>query len=172
MGRERRPVSLRRMAPRSADGPILLCVDGSGPARRAVEHSAALLAPAPALVVHVWLALSHVLLWSPVFPSPGPLAEPAADIDDACRDAGRRVLDDGLDIARRAGFQAEPLLVESRHGAWRTITALADERDARVIVLGSHGISPVTSVLLGSVAAGVVHHATRPVLVVPAERRG
>ena len=68
------------MATRSGSGPILLCFDGSGPARHALEHGAALLAPAPALVVHVWLALSHVLLWSPVFPSPGPLEEPAREI--------------------------------------------------------------------------------------------
>jgi len=158
------------MATRSASGPILLCFDGSGPARHALEHCAALLAPAPALVVYAWLALSHLLLWSPVFPAPGPLEEPASEIDEACRDAGRRVLDEGVAVARRAGFRAEPVLVESRHGAWRTITALADERDARLIVVGSHGISPITSALLGSVAAGVVHHATRPVLVVPAER--
>src|SRR5215218_221523 len=54
--------------------------------------------------------------------------------------------------------------------AWPSLIALAGEHDARLIVVGSHGISPVTSALLGSVAAGVVHHAKRPVLVVPAER--
>jgi nucleotide-binding universal stress UspA family protein len=158
------------MPERSATGPVLLCFDGSGPARHAIEQSARLLAPAPAVVVHAWLALSRVLLWSPVFPSPGPLAAPAAEIDEACRDAGRRIVDDGVTVARRAGFDAEALLVESRHGAWRTIIALANERDARLIVIGSHGISPITSALLGSVAAGVVHHADRPVLVMPAER--
>jgi nucleotide-binding universal stress UspA family protein len=36
-------------------------------------------------------------------------------------------------------------------------------------VIGSHGISSITSVVLGSVAAGVVHHSTRAVLVVPHE---
>jgi nucleotide-binding universal stress UspA family protein len=158
------------MAAPSASGPVLLCFDGSGPARHAIEHSAGLLAPAPAVVLHVWLAVSHVLLWRPVFPSPGPLAEPAAELDDACRDAGRRVVDEGVAIARTAGYDAGPLLVESRHGAWRTIIVRADERDARLVVIGSHGISPITSALLGSVAAGVVHHSARPVLVVPYER--
>jgi len=158
------------MGLQSANGPVLLCYDGSGPARHAIERSARLLAPAPAVVVHAWLRLSRVLLWSPVLPSHGPLAEPAAELDDACRDGGRRVVEEGVAIARRAGYDAEPALVESRHGAWRTIVALADERDARLLVVGSHGISPITSALLGSVAAGVVHHATRPVLVVPYER--
>jgi len=91
-------------------------------------------------------------------------------MDAACREAGMAIVDDGVAVARRAGHDAAPLLVESRHGAWRTIIALAGEHDARLIVVGSHGISPVTSALLGSVAAGVVHHAKRPVLVVPAER--
>ena len=66
---------------------------------------------------------------------------------------------------------AEPLLAESRHGAWRTSVALGDEHEARLIVTGSHGISPAASKLLGSVAAGIVHHAARPVLVVPAPHR-
>lgn len=172
MGTRVHPATLARMTTSSASGPVLLCFDGSGPARHAIEHSAGLLAPAPAIVVHVWLPLSRVLLWSPAFPSPGPLAGPAAEIDDACRDAGRRLLDEGVAVARGAGFDPAALLVETRHRAWQTIIALADERDARAIVLGSHGISPVTSMLLGSVAAGVVHHATRPVLVVPVERPG
>jgi len=107
-----------------ANRPVLLCFDGSGPARHAIEHSAHLVAPGPALVVHVWLPLSRVVLWSPVFPTPGPLKEPAAELDDACRDAARHVVDDGVAVARRAGHAARPLLAESRHGAWRTIVAL------------------------------------------------
>jgi len=158
------------MATQAPRGPVLLCYDGSGEARHALERSAPLLAPAPARVVHVWLALSRVLLWSPVFPSPGPLAEPAAEIDDACREAGTRIVDEGVVVARDAGFDAEPLLVEGHHGTWRTIVALAEECDARAIVIGSHGSSPIASALLGSVAAGVVHHAGRPVIVVPTDR--
>jgi hypothetical protein len=44
------------------------------------------------------------------------------------------------------------------------LLACADEHDADIIVIGSHGISALGG-LLGSVAAGVVHHAHRPVLV-------
>ena len=172
MGALAQPATLARMATSSATGPVVLCFDGSGPARHAIEHSAALLAPAPAVVVHAWLPLSRILLWSPVFPSPGPLAAPAAEIDDACRDAGQRILAEGVEVARRAGYHPAALLVETHHRAWRTILALADEHHARAIVLGSHGVSPITSTLLGSVAAGVVHHATRPVLVVPLQRSG
>src|SRR3954452_21284997 len=92
-------VTLVHMTMATANGPILLCFDGSDEARHALEHSASLLAPAPALVVHAWLPPSRILLWSPVLPSPGPLAELAAEIDDACRDAGKRIVDEGVAVA-------------------------------------------------------------------------
>ena len=43
----------------------------------------------------------------------------------------------------------------------------ADEQDARAVVLGSRGRSGVRAALLGSVSYGVVHHSSRPLLVVP-----
>ncbi|MDQ3936027.1 MAG: universal stress protein, partial [Actinomycetota bacterium] len=50
---------------------------------------------------------------------------------------------------------------------WHAIVEAADELDARVVVLGSRGLSGVRSALLGSVSYGVVHHSRRPLLVVP-----
>ena len=47
-----------------------------------------------------------------------------------------------------------------------TIVALADTKNADMIVLGSRGRNAVTSALLGSVSHGVLRHASRPVLVV------
>ena len=44
----------------------------------------------------------------------------------------------------------------------------ADQEDAEATVVGSRGLSPMKSALLGSVANGVVHHSARPVVVIPA----
>jgi nucleotide-binding universal stress UspA family protein len=51
-----------------------------------------------------------------------------------------------------------------------TIVALADRKDADVIVLGSRGRNALTTALLGSVSHGVLRQATRPVLVVKTAR--
>ena len=148
--------------------PVLLCYDSSEGARHAIAYAGRLLRPAPAVALHVWLPLSHVLLWNPVLEGPGPLGEAAAELDEAGHDAARRSAEEGAELARTAGLDAEAAIAESHHGAWRTILHEADRRDAAVIVLGSHGLSPLASGRLGCVAAGVLHHARRPVLAVPA----
>jgi nucleotide-binding universal stress UspA family protein len=47
-----------------------------------------------------------------------------------------------------------------------TIAALAETKNADLIVLGSRGRNPLASALLGSVSQGVLRNASRPVLVV------
>lgn len=49
------------------------------------------------------------------------------------------------------------------------ILQLADEVDAEWIVVASHGRSGLAHLLLGSVSEGLIRHATRPVVVVPAK---
>jgi nucleotide-binding universal stress UspA family protein len=47
-----------------------------------------------------------------------------------------------------------------------SIVALADEKDADLIVVGSRGRGSVATALLGSISHAVLRHANRPVLVV------
>jgi nucleotide-binding universal stress UspA family protein len=114
----------------------------------------------------VWLPLSHVLLWNPFIEGPGPLVEQAETLDEHGRQAAAQLAEAGAELAREAGLSATALLTETQHGIWRVLLRCADEHDARAIVIGSHGMSGPTG-LLGCVAAGVVHHAQRPVLVTP-----
>lgn len=63
-----------------------------------------------------------------------------------------------------AGFEATPHL---RHGdAAHEIVAVAEERDADLVVLGSRGLSGIDLLMLGSVARNVLLHARCSVLVV------
>ena len=87
--------------------------------------------------------------------------------DVAAREAEATV-EDGVGLARQAGLEASGEAVESSSTAWRVLTATAETRDAAVIVAGSQGHGRVASVLLGSVSAGLVHHAERPVLIIRA----
>ncbi|MBO3749338.1 universal stress protein [Streptosporangiaceae bacterium NEAU-GS5] len=48
----------------------------------------------------------------------------------------------------------------------------ARERSAALVVVGSRGRSAIREILLGSVAMATLHHAHRPVLVVPGNRSG
>ncbi|MFW5868386.1 MAG: universal stress protein [Armatimonadota bacterium] len=48
----------------------------------------------------------------------------------------------------------------------RTLAQLAEKHDVEAIVVGSHGRSMLQRVLLGSVAMSLLHHATRPVVLV------
>lgn len=65
---------------------------------------------------------------------------------------------------RLYGFQAQPML---RHGIpFREALKAADEVDAGLIVLGSHGRSAVREMLAGSTFENVVRLSRRPVLVI------
>jgi nucleotide-binding universal stress UspA family protein len=69
--------------------------------------------------------------------------------------------------ANVAGLIAQPQTVNRRDSIAADILAVADEIDADVVVLGTRGRGAVRSLMLGSVSNAVLHHADRPVLVIP-----
>jgi nucleotide-binding universal stress UspA family protein len=56
-------------------------------------------------------------------------------------------------------------------GVASALARCARDQAAAVVVVGSRGRSAVREILLGSVAMATLHHAYRPVLVVPASSR-
>ena len=62
--------------------------------------------------------------------------------------------------------EVEVVIVEQAPA--RALAELATERDARVIVVGTRGESPLRGALIGSVPHKLLQLADRPVLVVPA----
>lgn len=85
---------------------------------------------------------------------------------DALRELGQHATDEALAAARVAGVDAEAVLVDEK--PVDALLDLAERRDARMIVVGSHGEGPLTGALLGSVSYKLLHRSSRPVLVVPA----
>ena len=79
-------------------------------------------------------------------------------------DESETALKDAADAADAAGVS---YALERFSGETvETIVALADSKNADLIVLGSRGRNMVASALLGSVSHGVLNQASRPVLVV------
>jgi nucleotide-binding universal stress UspA family protein len=148
----------------SADGPLILCYDGSEDARHAIRRAGGLFAGRRALVVTVWQpTTAHGGL--------GIAGETAGMIDlfaldRAAAKAADRLADEGARLARDAGLLAEPVAVQAAGPVWKTIIELADRDDAATIVMGSRGRAGLRAMLLGSVSSSVVHHADRPTLIV------
>jgi len=82
---------------------------------------------------------------------------------------GETTLADAVERTGHAGVPIEPVLVND--SVTSGLLELAHERQADLIVVGSHGESAVTGLLLGSTAYRLVHLSTRPVVVVPDTRR-
>ncbi len=151
-------------------GPVLICFDGSADAERAVTAAARLLGPAVATVLTVW---EPIAVWEPYDPGAilsaavAKLGEKDLGLDEIARELAQEKLDQGVALARAAGFQPTPRLTEGK--PWQRICHVAHELDASVIVLGARGLSRVQSALMGGVSSTVLIHAKRPVLVIPAQ---
>jgi nucleotide-binding universal stress UspA family protein len=149
---------------RTADGPLLLCYDGSEDAKHAIEHVGRLLGGRDALVVTVWQPTRA--LGSPASAGATDGMFDIVEVDRAGAEVGERVARDGVRIAQQAGLHAKPIAVEATGPVWKTIVEIADRHDAATIVMGSRGLTGLRPLLLGSVSSAIVHHADRPTLVI------
>ena len=77
-----------------------------------------------------------------------------------------KVTKEAADAAAAAKVKCEVLLV-NKHPE-DAILDTAEERDARMIVVGSRGESPLKGAIIGSTPYRLVHVSKTPVLVVPA----
>jgi nucleotide-binding universal stress UspA family protein len=115
----------------------------------------------------VWESLATLLLHTDVDGLTGTMAEAAREFDASEAARAEEVAATGARLATEAGFDARPVVARGKPKAWPTLMALADEHDSAAIVVGSEGLGAVKSALLGSVSSGLVHHSTRPLLIVP-----
>jgi nucleotide-binding universal stress UspA family protein len=88
------------------------------------------------------------------------------DYHAALKELATKRLIEATALASGAAGDVEAVIVEQAPA--QALVALAAERDARVIVVGTRGESPIRGALLGSTPHKLLHLADRPVLVVPA----
>jgi nucleotide-binding universal stress UspA family protein len=139
-------------------GPIVFAYDGSELANLAIDKAGRLLADKrDALVVCVWQPFDVG------FVVPDGTQFNAA-LTPAVKQAAELTAADGAARAEAAGFHARSMAVEAAP-TWKGIVKVADEHDASVIVLGSHGRGGLGGALVGSVASAVASHSRRTVLI-------
>lgn len=146
---------------------VLVGFDGSTGAAAAIEAGSLLLPGA-----HAWITY----LWVPPFAGDrvrrrlrdqiGKLDDLIEAVEREGRFEAQRIMAMGVNLARAAGWEAEPLLEQTYGAEGTAIVQAADRVDADVVMLGSRGLGG-TDAVLGSVSDMAVHYSSRPVLVMP-----
>jgi nucleotide-binding universal stress UspA family protein len=147
------------------DRPVLFCYDGSDGSKAALSVAVELVMhPADAVVLVVWtpvavqLARGGSLLVA--VPNEGQLDEEEIA-------AAQRIADEGAERARKRGYNATARIAQADDSVAKTISEVAKEIDARLIVCGQRGRGAFASAILGSVSHQLSARAKRPVLIAP-----
>lgn len=152
--------------------PILIAYDRSPSADHAIREAGGLLAGRRALVVVVYEQgvgfeleeLPSVNIGAP----PAPIDIRAAlDVDEELAQRSQMLAQLGTELAREVGFEAEALAVaeDADTPVAETIVTVAREQGAAAIVVGAHGHSRLSEVVLGSTSRDVIRRAPCPVVV-------
>jgi nucleotide-binding universal stress UspA family protein len=143
---------------------VLFCYDGSDGSKTALAAAVALIKPADAVVLVVWMPAAVQLARAGSFvvavPNEGEIDEQEAAI------AGK-IAEEGAAGARRRGYNATARIARANESVAATIDEIADEIDASLVVCGQRGRGVLGSALLGSVSHALAAHTKRPVLIAP-----
>lgn len=139
---------------------VLVPVDGSPQAADALDHA---LAKFPDDDIVALTAVDPIAAGYSTAPGPDAAGYPGEWIEQA-HERADSILDEAVEQAAEQGREIETVRVTDRPA--RAIVDYADEEAVDHIVIGSHGRTGVTRVLLGSVAEKVVRRAACPVTVV------
>ncbi len=99
---------------------------------------------------------------------PGIWGGEIAEHEEAIEEFGEKLMEGARRKAGERGVEVEVALVPKR--AAEALIDVAEQRDARMLVVGSFGDPPLKGAILGSTPNKLLHMAERPVLVVPADK--
>jgi nucleotide-binding universal stress UspA family protein len=137
-------------------GEIILGYDGSDPARAALDEAAR-------LAQDLGVGLVAVFSYGPPAGETGEVADQRA----AVKELVSAVAGEAAERLRELGCAHELMLVDERPA--EALVKVADEREARMIVVGGAGQGPIASALLGTTPSRLLRITDRPVLVVRGE---
>jgi nucleotide-binding universal stress UspA family protein len=148
---------------------LLIAYDGSTAAEAAVTTSGALFAGA---VGRVLTLFDEPTGYETIAPSGlrldgTTLQRGIESLQHEIEAGAREVAQRGVVTAKTAGLDVEATIAPMSMSPWGPILTAADELDADAVVCGSRGRGGAARSLLGSTSSSVIHHSTRPVLVVP-----
>lgn len=136
---------------------ILVPIDFSSYADQALEYAVEL-----ALKLQARLTLLHVIHLTPLVLGDSVTSLPGTFLEEVETEA-EQLMHTSLGRLRNAGLPGETVIV---HGIpFQAIIDTAKDKGADLIVMGTHGRTGLTHVLMGSVAEKVVRLAPCPVLV-------
>ncbi len=143
---------------------ILVAVDDSEPARRAVDAAEDLARRygAHVRVVHVHRPIAVTVAAAGVMALPSELDTTEQEVESLDRQAVQEI----VDRLRAAGIDADGTLVTEAGPVGQAIADLAATHKADLVVTGSRGRSQLGGLVLGSTAYQLIHLAACPVLVV------
>jgi nucleotide-binding universal stress UspA family protein len=150
--------------------PVLVAYDASAEAQAALREAVALFGQRPLIVASVWEPGLAAVTMTPSAGEMGmgymPDPAEAAALDRAVSERAADVAEAGARLARELGATAEALSVPDSADVARTLIEIAEDRDARAIVVGSRGLGGIKARVLGSTSRKLLHDTHRPVLVV------
>ena len=137
---------------------LLVAFDGSASALRALRHAIGLTRDCPPRSIHLVTAHEEPVVFDEIAFIP---YEQLAELN---RQQSERVLEGVEALLKESGIPYRPEIVVGSIS--HRIAERADELGCEGIVMGTHGRTPIASLLMGSVASKVIHHANVPVTLV------